>query len=348
MAVTNFSPLLGLALPTTGDLSGTWGDVVNQQITDLIDDAIAGTTTLSTDADVTLTTTNGGDNQARQAILNCTGARTALRTITAPAQSKVYVVQNNTSGGYNVKIVGAGPTTGVQVIPGENAVVAWNGSDFEIIASSVIDLTSEVINVLPVANGGTGASSLTANNVVLGNGTSAVQFVAPGTTGNVLTSDGSTWVSSPGGGSMVYPDAGIPVSTGSAWSTSKTAPSGDLVGTTDTQTLSGKTITAEKEVSVSVSASAIDLTTANYFYKTITADTTFTVSGAPSSGTAQAFILELTNGGAYTITWFANLTFPGGVAPTLTASGRDVLAFFTRNGGTTWSGFVVGRDMLAA
>ena len=47
-----------------------------------------------------------------------------------------------------------------------------------------------------VASGGTGATSLTANNVILGNGTSAVQVVAPGTNGNVLTSNGTTWVSS--------------------------------------------------------------------------------------------------------------------------------------------------------
>lgn len=48
---------------------------------------------------------------------------------------------------------------------------------------------------LGAANGGTGATSLTANNVLLGNGTSAVQVVAPGTTGNVLTSNGTTWQS---------------------------------------------------------------------------------------------------------------------------------------------------------
>jgi hypothetical protein len=49
---------------------------------------------------------------------------------------------------------------------------------------------------LPVANGGTGAATLTANSVVLGNGTSAVQLVAPSTSGNLLTSNGTTWVSS--------------------------------------------------------------------------------------------------------------------------------------------------------
>jgi microcystin-dependent protein len=52
-------------------------------------------------------------------------------------------------------------------------------------------------SALPVASGGTGATTLTANNVILGNGTSAVGFVAPSTSGNVLTSNGTTWVSSP-------------------------------------------------------------------------------------------------------------------------------------------------------
>jgi hypothetical protein len=59
-----------------------------------------------------------------------------------------------------------------------------------------VDLTTQVTGTLPIANGGTGATTITANNVVLGNGTSAVQVVAPGTSGNLLTSDGTTWASS--------------------------------------------------------------------------------------------------------------------------------------------------------
>jgi hypothetical protein len=58
-----------------------------------------------------------------------------------------------------------------------------------------VDLTSQITGTLPVANGGTGATTITANNVVLGNGTSAVQTVAPGTSGNILTSNGTTWQS---------------------------------------------------------------------------------------------------------------------------------------------------------
>jgi hypothetical protein len=67
-------------------------------------------------------------------------------------------------------------------------------------ALSGVSLTTQVTGTLPVANGGTGATSLTANNVILGNGTSAVQVVAPGTTGNVLTSNGTTWTSAAAGG----------------------------------------------------------------------------------------------------------------------------------------------------
>lgn len=59
---------------------------------------------------------------------------------------------------------------------------------------------------LSVSNGGTGASSFTANNVLLGNGTSAFQTVAPGTSGNVLTSNGTTWTSAAAPASAVqYP-----------------------------------------------------------------------------------------------------------------------------------------------
>ena len=62
-----------------------------------------------------------------------------------------------------------------------------------------LPLTTGVTGVLPVANGGTSLTTLTANNVILGNGTSAPLFVAPGTSGNVLTSNGTTWQSSAGG-----------------------------------------------------------------------------------------------------------------------------------------------------
>ena len=63
-------------------------------------------------------------------------------------------------------------------------------------STTYANLTTNVTGTLPVANGGTSLATLTANNVLLGNGTSAPTFVAPSTTGNVLTSNGTTWTSS--------------------------------------------------------------------------------------------------------------------------------------------------------
>jgi hypothetical protein len=136
MAVTNFSPLLGLALPTTGDLSGTWGSTVNDSITKLLDSAVAGVTTLSVDADVTLTATSGVANQARNAILLWTANNGATtRYITAPAQSKSYLLIN--AGNGTVVLRGAGPTTGVTLPSGKSALLAWNGTDFITIANNI-------------------------------------------------------------------------------------------------------------------------------------------------------------------------------------------------------------------
>lgn len=159
-----------------------------------------------------------------------------------------------------------------------------------------------------------------------------------------LRGDGS-WASIP---SQVYPGAGIAVSTGSAWGTSLTAPSGDLVGTTATQTLTNKTMTgaimnASRSTVNSVAASAIDCSVGSYFIKTASGALTWTVTNVPATG-AFSFILELTNGGTGTQTWFSGIKWPGGTAPTLTTSGVDVLGFITDDGGTTWRGVQLMKD----
>ena len=132
---TAYTSLLGLALPVTGELSGTWGDTVNNSITSLLDSAIAGTTTISSDADVTLTTTTGAANTSREAILLWTAGGTVTRNITAPAQSKAYIVINASSSTQSIVLRGVGPTTGVTIVKGEEAICAWNGSDFVKVAN---------------------------------------------------------------------------------------------------------------------------------------------------------------------------------------------------------------------
>jgi hypothetical protein len=156
-----YSTNLGLALPAQGDWPGTWGTNQNNYITQYIDAAVAGGQTISgTQTAVTLNTNNGTSltqvntgpsGSAQYQIINCTGSPASLLTITAPATSKTYVVINGTSTNQSVKIVGAGPTTGVTVLSGRKALVAWNGSDFVEVSGN--------INALTINNSGSGAAS---------------------------------------------------------------------------------------------------------------------------------------------------------------------------------------------
>jgi len=121
--------------------------------------------------------------------------------------------------------------------------------------------------------------------------------------------------------------------------------SGDSYNLNTNAVATTPTFTGIKEVSTAISASAIDLSAGNYFTKTISGTTTFTISNAAASGTVNSFILQITNGGSATVNWFSGVKWAGGTAPTLTASGYDDLGFFTIDGGTTWQGFVLGKAM---
>jgi hypothetical protein len=208
---TAYTSLLGLALPVTGELSGTWGDTVNNSITSLLDSSIAGTTTLSSDADVTLTTTSGAANTAREAILLWTAGGSVTRNITAPAQSKVYMVINATSSTQSIVLRGAGPTTGVTIVAGEKCVAAWDGSDFVKIATTTVDgvstisfgstgltpstATSGAVTVsgtLANTNGGTGQSSaFTQYGITYASTTTVLATTAAGTSTTVLHGNAS-------------------------------------------------------------------------------------------------------------------------------------------------------------
>jgi uncharacterized protein YozE (UPF0346 family) len=105
---------------------------------------------------------------------------------------------------------------------------------------------------------------------------------------------------------------------------------------TGTVTTAGITIDgAYKQTAEAVAALAIDCATGNYFTKTINANSTFTVSNVPASGTAYAFILELTHTSG-TITWFSGVEWPSSTAPTLTTGKTHLFIFQTDNAGTRW------------
>lgn len=86
---------------------------------------------------------------------------------------------------------------GAAGVPTFRAVVA---ADIPTLNQNTTGTASNVTGTVAVANGGTGSTTLTLNNVLLGNGTSALQAVAPSTAGNVLTSNGTTWTSAAAGG----------------------------------------------------------------------------------------------------------------------------------------------------
>lgn len=132
---------------------------------------------------------------------------------------------------------------------------------------------------------------------------------------------------------------------------------------TGTETLTNKslttpTLTGSIEVKVATTGIGspltqdIDLSSGNWFTHDLTInspalDTFFSVSNVPASGKVASFILEIFDGGGATVYWFAGVEWAGGTAPIL-SRGRDVLGFYTFDGGTTYSGFVLGLDLQAA
>jgi len=189
---TAYTSLLGLALPVTGELSGTWGDTVNDAITSLLDSAVAGTTSITTDADITLSTTTGASNEARQAIIRWNPASgTTTRTITAPGRSKAYIVINASGGTQSIVFRGDVPpvTTGVTIVKGETALVAWNGSDFIKIATRDGDGSFTSLS----ASGTVTFTGLTASQAVFTNASKQLVSNAITGTGNVVMSAAPTF-----------------------------------------------------------------------------------------------------------------------------------------------------------
>ena len=196
-----------IELVGTGEQAGTWGTTTNNNFGSAtpgtyqgFEQAIGGKATIDLSAGgtiaLTLTNSNAAQN-ARALFFDLSGSPSGAVTLQVPAIQKSYIVKNGSGQTVTVEISGG---TGVAVPNGSTTVVYADGTNVVTGLNYAPALTLGA--ALPVASGGTGATTLTANNVVIGNGTSAVQFVAPGTSGNLLTSNGTTWTSAvpaPGG-----------------------------------------------------------------------------------------------------------------------------------------------------
>jgi hypothetical protein len=213
---------------TTGDEDGTWGTSTNTNLELITDGFSYGTKEMAADANETFTMPDATADDTRSFYLKFTSAvsLTATREVTLGPNtiSKVWLIENATSGsqiitikqgsgatvnvanGSKVMVVTDGAGAGAAVL-NANPTEAGTGTVTSVdVSGGTTGLTTSggpvtgsgtitLAGTLAVANGGTGATTITANSVVLGNGTSAVQTVAPSTSGNVLTSNGTTWES---------------------------------------------------------------------------------------------------------------------------------------------------------
>lgn len=190
---STYSTNLKLQLMTTGENSTTWGTVTNTNLGTTLEEAIVGSADVTfSSGNESLSLSNSNATQtARHIRLNLTGTTGgSTRTLTVPDIEKVYIINNGCADAIEV----ANSTgSNVSVPAGASTWVYSTGSN-------VVDVTTHLTSLtlgtdLAVTEGGTGASSLNSEAVVIGNGTNAVKFVAPGTSGNVLTSNGTAWTS---------------------------------------------------------------------------------------------------------------------------------------------------------
>ena len=192
---STYSDRLRIELMGSGDQSGTWGTTTNTNLGTLIEEAIAGHATVSmSDANYTLTSNNGVSDEARQMIIKLTGTLSAQRNVICPTKEKLYVVDNATSGSQSI-VFKTSSGSGITIGNGSKTIVYCDGTN---VVDGINYISSLTLGAaLPVASGGTGLTSA-------------------GSSGNVLTSNGSAFTSSaptvsvPSGSVMVFFQSGAP------------------------------------------------------------------------------------------------------------------------------------------
>ena len=152
---TQYTTILKLALPVQGELSGSWGDVVNDNITEMVEEAVAGLATINSWAanSHTLTTANGTTSESRCAVLvaddDGAGNPSAAATIICPAATKLYILKNISGQQVTLKTSGG---TGVAVPNGSTAFLFCDGTNVESCQTDIIDATTIDTTNLEVTN----------------------------------------------------------------------------------------------------------------------------------------------------------------------------------------------------
>lgn len=332
--MSTYSSNLKVQLIGTGEQDGSWGPVTNNAFSNVFEQAIVGyaTVNFSTDANTTLTLTDGNSSQtARNLYLDLTssGSLSATRDLilpnnqagTAPIQ-KFYIVKNGTTGSQSIRVIGASGT-GVTIPNGVTAMVYSNGTNVVDAATYFSSLT--LGTPLPIASGGTGSSS------------TAYVNLTTNVTGQLPVANGGTASSTASGARTALAVPGL--ADANSYSNTNNFQDNEVIR----PKVKDYSMTVNALGNIS-GATTVNLELGNYVTATCTNNVTWTFSNPAASGSACGFILVLTNGGAYTQTWPASVDWPFGGAPTLTSSGTDVLVFITNDGGTIWRGNISMQD----
>jgi len=181
---------LKIQLMATGENSGTWGNVTNDNLGVALEEAIVGSADVTfASANVTLTLTDTNASQtARNLRLNLTGTTGGARDLIVPAIEKVYIVNNGCADTVTIKVTGQ---TGIAVPAGKTLFVYNNGTDC---VNAITHLTSLTLaTALPVASGGTGQTSYTDGQLLIGNttGNTLAKAGLTGTANQIIVTNGS-------------------------------------------------------------------------------------------------------------------------------------------------------------
>ena len=212
--MTTYSSNLRLNLIASGAEAGTWGNTTNYNLGTLVEEAITGFSTVTvTNANQALTANNGTEDQSRMALLAFASFASPFN-IYAPPVTKSYIIWNQTLADmrlYNSTVIGNTTAAGsyATIKAGEKAVVFSNGTNFYNVTVSSINVsggttgltfsggpitdsgTITMSGTLAVANGGTGATSITSGALVKGNGSSAFSAAS---SADIVTAIGATAV----------------------------------------------------------------------------------------------------------------------------------------------------------
>jgi hypothetical protein len=188
---STYSGNLAIELIGTGDQAGTWGNTTNTNLGTALEQAIVGTAnvTMTSATNTAITIAQNNTFQAARSVrLNLVGTITTTPYLYVPAITKPYIINNGLANSVIISNGSNGAATGTTfTVPAYRTVMIYNDG------TNVAEAISYHANL--AVNAMTFAGATANNSVVLGSNTTVSTYVAPGTTGNVLTSNGTTWVS---------------------------------------------------------------------------------------------------------------------------------------------------------